>query len=176
MMQGVLSLCVGVTLWIVTTTGLAQQPAHTAKPVDTDIPIDWQAFRQSANPIDRKTVAEVERTNWTAICAAWGRETRSNKNPRRAAGLREYLLYKDLINGIDLQNFREMQLDMGMTACGVIAARGMPSSIKVSTTPTSQGIGMVYRKSSVSLYLEAKSDSGQPVVKGINSWGGGDDD
>lgn len=137
--------------------------ANNKKP----IPENWGAFVASANPADQILVSSIKKMKWWDICRDYGREVRNNRDGRRLAALREYLLGQDLINGLDLMGVRDRRVAIGMSTCGVMATLGLPSTINNTTTATRTTAQMVYRDRDMYVYTEAKANEANGIVRTI---------
>lgn len=131
------------------------------------IPKSWYAFAQSSNPEDRRLVVAIEKMKWWEVCRDFGRELRANRDPRRLAALREFLLSDKTINGADLANVKSGNVAVGMTTCGVYASLDLPNKINQTTRAQSTSAQIIYRDRGVYVYTEARPNDGNGIVTAI---------
>jgi hypothetical protein len=126
-----------------------------ARAAEPPIPPHWEAFL--ASPQDKPLVAEVKRLEWFTACERWGQQLRSAPRSRREAALRHMLRYDQTINGADQQLAPQGKVAIGMTACGVYAALGLPDAQNTTTTASSTIQQHVYRSRGVYVYTRGVS-------------------
>lgn len=126
------------------------------------IPTTWPEFKNSSHPEDKRLVASIAKMKWYDACRAWGQERRSKtpQNGRRSRALLEFVSSENLINGIDLMYVAKRQVDLGMTACGVIASLGLPNAWNSTKTVWGTNAQMVYRDRGLYVYTEGSDANG----------------
>jgi hypothetical protein len=156
-----------VLLLFASTTFWAQAAGKVEKSATSErlIPPSWADLKISADPGDKKLVAEIEKMEWWDACAAWGRELRkAGTNNRRRAGLGHYLSNRQLINSRDSVNAQARTIQVGMTQCGVFASLGSPEAINWSTNAYKKRAQMVYRSRNMYVYTEGAPDNANGLV------------
>jgi hypothetical protein len=134
-----------------------------------DFPETWMEFKYSTNPQNKKAAEAVEKemkANVFKACAEWGKGLRAKTETRAHAARNAYLLNANEINGLDIGNAREKDVVVGMTACGVYAAYGVPT--RSNTTQTVRGFSAQHVYSARSAYVYTEMDgAGKLLVKAI---------
>ena len=128
-----------VLLTLAAGTATAQEPAPTAA--------------------DKQLAADIKSMQWYQVCTAWGRAARRKDN-RRADTLRDHLLHRQLINGVDLMHVGTREPHLGMTSCGVLANMGTPSVNNSTQSATGIRQQMVYRDRNIYVYLDGQGNNG----------------
>jgi hypothetical protein len=163
-----LMIALALSAVLVASENAHAQQANSNKTVPSkEIPEDWLAFKASSNPDDKRLVAAIERMKWWDVCRDWGREVRTKKESRRLVALREFLLYGEMINGIDLTHVGDRNVAVGMTACGVTASLGSPDNINYTTNASGTSAQMVYRSRGMYVYTEAAPNKGNGIVRSV---------
>lgn len=73
-----------------------------------------------------------------------GKLARKSPEAREFKAIRAYLIEDGMINHIDMANYRERSLSVGMSQCGVFAALGQPSRINNTTNASGSSAQFVY--------------------------------
>ena len=105
---------------------------------------DWELLDRSNDPRDKKLATEVVTTNVWRVCAEWGRLYRSNKDARREGGILSYLEFRGMLNKADKSHVGDQSVAIGMTECGVYAAKGLPSAVNQTDTANDRRSQLVY--------------------------------
>lgn len=146
-----LTLCV--------TAMLLSWPALAASPT-APVPANWAAFTASKDPADQAVVKRLSKLQWWEICQLWGQSVRAVKDERLRVATREYLVSTKMINGNDLGHVADRSVDLGMTACGVFAALGRPSTVNQTTTARGHHNQFVYDGRRLYVYTDGPDANG----------------
>lgn len=122
----------------------------------TPVPDSWAAFLSSKNAGDAKVVARIQKMEWWQACEAWGRQARTNADPRLRAGLLSYLQATSTINGLDVGAVTSKKPEIGMTTCGVFAQLGRPATLNQTERAGGYSAQMVYRERGMYVYTEGR--------------------
>lgn len=129
---------------------------------------EWTLLAESADPEDKKNVAEIETMQWFDVCDAWGAYLRApGPGSRRGDALRFFLRHQKLINPLDEENTGQSRVAVGMTACGTVAAYGRPDSVNTTTTGRTTSQQIVYRAKRTYVYTESSSENPNGIVRSI---------
>ena len=123
--------------------------AIASPPLGADIPSNWQEFKSSAHPEDKRNVADIEKKaggNLRSLCAEARSGARAKNETRRYAAIRDYLVDQRIINGQDLGNLGSGHVEIGMTLCGVLASLGAPTRNHSRRSAASQTEQLVYER------------------------------
>lgn len=129
----------------------------------------WQDLSLRNKPGDDKLMVEVGRMEWWDVCAAWGREQRSPKVTRRSQVLEAWLVHQELLNAADRSHVMDRSVDIGMTECGVFAARGRPDAVNNTKNVYGSRSQIVYRSPSMYVYTEDAPRSRVKIVTAIQN-------
>jgi hypothetical protein len=155
-------------LLLLSGSAIAAQPGQPAAPTTAPaVPYNWLGFKASADPQDKKLVADIEKMKWWEVCIAWGREWRTKKATRRSVALRERLVDGRGINDLDIMNVFDKKVVVGMITCGVNAALGRPDDINRTMTAGKTHAQLIYSSRSMYVYTEAPPDEGNGIVSGV---------
>lgn len=103
---------------------------------------------------------------WWDACAAWGREFRTGKNTTFEAALLDRLNAAKLINSLDRAHVGDRSVVVGMTECGVFAAKGRPQSLNQTTYAFGRRAQYVYGNR-LYVYVDDMNNASVGVVTAI---------
>jgi hypothetical protein len=89
-------------------------------------------------------VARIEKQEWWASCVEWGAATRKSTDAPLTQLLHAYLTAQEMIGPKDEGHVNDRTLDIGMTECGMFAARGKPQSTNNTRTTSGRQTQFVY--------------------------------
>ena len=128
---------------------------------------DWGTFAVSRTAADKNLVASISKMTWSDACIAWGQAERTAGTSRRTEALFAYLLHEDLLNSKDRGHVHDRTIDIGMTFCGVLAARGRPNAVNQTTTSMGTDAQIVYRDARLYVYTRPSPDSRTGLVTAV---------
>lgn len=76
------------------------------------------------------------------------------KVARPEAALRLYAASERMLSPVELAHVMDKSIEVGMTECGVFAARGMPNAANHTTTSAGTSLQLVYSGSRLYVYTE----------------------
>lgn len=154
-----------IGLVIVSAALIVIETGHPWAAPATPVPLDWPSFEASQAPIDRRLVADIPKMQWWDACATWGRLTRSDAEPRRERALFAFLRAQSLLTPMDVERAKLREIAVGMTECGVFAARGLPDVTNHSTSAAGTSSQLIYRKANIYVYTEEQRGFRTKVVR-----------
>jgi hypothetical protein len=87
-------------------------------------------------------------------CKEWGQVYRLNTTPEREAALRAHIKKTQGLTVMDITHASDRSVAVGMTLCGVLASKGNPDTINLTTTASGTSTRMIYRDDRMYVYTE----------------------